>query len=57
MQKPHDLRKLAEWYRGIAAVGHTDECAWRVGFAEYLEKLADEIEHVERRDERRKVVL
>jgi len=56
MQQPRELRKLADWYRGFAKVGHDEGRAWRVSFAEYLEKLADEIKHVGRRDEHQKVI-
>ena len=44
MEKPDDLRKLAEWYRGMAEVGHTDDCGWRKRFAAYLDKRASELE-------------
>lgn len=56
LEQPCSLRKLAAWYRGMADVGHTDERAWRIGFAEYLEKRANEIEHVEKCDEAREVI-
>ena len=45
MEKPDDLRKLAEWYRGMAEVGHTDDCGWRKRFAAYLDKRASELEN------------
>jgi hypothetical protein len=44
MEKPDDLRKLAEWYRGMAEVGHSEDCSWRKRLAEYLEKRAHELE-------------
>jgi len=44
METPHHLRRLAEWYRGFAEVGHTDHREWRVQMAEYLERRADELE-------------
>ena len=56
MQQPQELRKSADWYRGFAKVGHDEDRAWRNSFAEYLEKLADEIEHIGRRDQHRKVI-
>ena len=56
MQQPQELRKLADWYRGFAKVGHDEDRAWRVSFAEYLEKRADEIERVGKRDAHRKVI-
>jgi hypothetical protein len=47
VEKPDDLRKLAEWYRSMAEVGHTDECGWRKRFAEYLERRAALLEKAE----------
>ena len=44
MEKPEDLKKLAEWYRSMAEVGHSDDCGWRKRFAEYLERRAAELE-------------
>lgn len=46
MEKPDDLRKLAAWYRGMAEIGHSDDCGWRQRFAEYLERRAAELEMV-----------
>jgi hypothetical protein len=28
MERPHDLRRLAEWYRSLAPIGHSDEREW-----------------------------
>jgi hypothetical protein len=47
MEKPEDLRKLAEWYRSMAEVGHTDDCGWRQRFADYLERRAAEMEQLQ----------
>ena len=44
VETPEELRKLAEWSRGIAEVGHSDDCGWRHRFADYLDKKAAEIE-------------
>ena len=44
MEDPRDLRRLAEWYRRMGEIGHTDDRAWRVSFADYLERRAREIE-------------
>ena len=49
MEQPHELRELANWYRGWANFGRDEDRAWRGGFADYLEKLAGEIEYVQRR--------
>lgn len=61
VEKPEDLRKLAEWYRSMAEVGHSDHCAWRRRFADYLEKRAAEIESLGHRGsvtpDRRYVIL
>jgi hypothetical protein len=40
VETAEDLRKLAEWYRSMADIGHSDECGWRKRFAEYLERRA-----------------
>jgi len=48
VEHPESLRKLAEWYRAMANVGHTDGCDWRRRFADYLERRATELEHAER---------
>jgi hypothetical protein len=48
MQQPDELRKMAEWYRGYAAVGRDEDRQWRIGFAKYLEKLAADIEQVQK---------
>jgi hypothetical protein len=44
MEDSEHLRKMAEWHRGMARVGHTDSRQWRERFADYLERLADELE-------------
>ena len=44
VEKPEELRRLAEWYRSMAEVGHSDDCGWRQRFADYLEGKAAEIE-------------
>ena len=51
LDNPRELREMAEWYRGMAEVGHTDARAWRIGFADYLDKRAAEIELVQERAE------
>jgi len=44
MENPHDLRKLAAWYHRMAEIGHSDDRAWRMSFADYLERRAREAE-------------
>ena len=44
MDDPAELRKLAEWYRAFAEVGHTDEREGRLLIAEYLERKAKDLE-------------
>lgn len=44
MEDARELRKLAEWYRGFAEVGHTDHREGRLRLAEYLERKADALE-------------
>ena len=44
MEDPHNLRKLAEWYRSMAEIGHSDDRVWRISFADYLERRAREAE-------------
>ena len=39
-----ELRRLAEWYRAFAEVGHSDQREGRLKMAEYLERKADELE-------------
>ena len=46
LEQPHELRELAQWYRGWAEVGNDADRAWRFGFADYLEKRANELEKV-----------
>jgi hypothetical protein len=50
METPHDLRRLAAWYRSFAEVGHSDERAWRLKLADYLDRRADELERAEKRE-------
>ena len=44
MDDSTELRKLAEWYRDFAEVGHTDQRQSRLEFADYLERTAEELE-------------
>jgi hypothetical protein len=44
LDEQHKLRKLAEWYRGWAAVGNDEDRPSRIRHAEYLERRADHIE-------------
>jgi hypothetical protein len=44
MNDARELRKLAEWYRAFADVGHSSERSDRLKFAEYLERRAEELE-------------
>ena len=44
MEDAHELRKLAEWYRAFAEVGHASKRSDRLKFAEYLEHRAVELE-------------
>jgi hypothetical protein len=44
LENPHELREMAEWYRGMAEVGHTDSRESRLFFAEHLERRANDIE-------------
>jgi hypothetical protein len=41
---PHKLKEMADWYRGMAEVGHSDHAATRRTFADYLERCAAELE-------------
>jgi hypothetical protein len=54
LERPHELRELANWFRGWADVGTEGDRAWRDGFVVYLEKVALEIEVVQMRATRRK---
>jgi len=49
VEKPEDLRRLAEWYRSMAEVGHSDDCGWRQRFADYLETCAADLEEADAR--------
>ena len=53
MERPHELRELANWFRGWSDVGTEGDRAWREGLVVYLEKVALEIEDVQMRAERR----
>ena len=44
MGDSRELRKLAEWYRAFAEVGHSEEREGRLKLATYLERRADELE-------------
>jgi len=44
MENSDDLKKLAAWYRHMSQIGHSDSCASRKQFAEYLERRARELE-------------
>ena len=44
MDDARELRKLAEWYRAFAEVGHSSERSDRLEFAEYLECKAKALE-------------
>ncbi len=48
MRRSDQLRDLAEWYRGWAKAGRDEDRAWRLGFADYLEKLATEADAADR---------
>jgi hypothetical protein len=50
MEKPHDLRRLAEWYRSFAEIGHSDEREWRLKLADYLDRKAEELERSAERE-------
>jgi hypothetical protein len=43
-QQPDELREMAQRWRDFAAVGHDEDRDWRIGFAEYLERLAAELD-------------
>jgi len=53
LEQPHELRELASWYRSWAEVGCDEDRAWRIGFADFLEKRAGEIDAVLALAERR----
>ena len=44
MEDARELRKLAEWYRAFAEVGHSEHHEGRLNLAEYLERRAHELE-------------
>jgi len=51
MSDARELRKLAEWYRAFAEVGHSSERLDRLKFADYLECRAEESERNTKREE------
>jgi hypothetical protein len=51
MDDARELRKLAEWYRAFAEVGHSTKRADRLKFADYLEHRAEELESNAERNE------
>ena len=44
MEDARELRKLAEWYRAFAEVGHSEHREDRLELAEYLERRAVELD-------------
>jgi len=50
METPRDLRRLAEWYRSFAEVGHSTDREWRRKLADYLDRRADELERSTKRE-------
>ena len=44
MDDARQLRELAEWYRAFAEVGRTELRADRLKFADYLDRLAEQME-------------
>ena len=44
MENSRDLRRLAEWYRAIAELGHSDEREGRLKLAKYLERKAAQLD-------------
>ncbi len=44
MEDAAELRRLAEWYRAFAEVGHPKERAWRLKFADALDEMVDRLE-------------
>ncbi len=50
MEDAEELRRLAEWYRAFAEVGHPDERPWRLKFADSLDEMADRFERQAKRD-------
>jgi hypothetical protein len=53
MEKPYDLRRLAEWYRSFAPIDHSAEREWRLKLADYLDLRAVELERSAKREEGR----
>ncbi|HLY05718.1 MAG TPA: hypothetical protein VKR31_08225 [Rhizomicrobium sp.] len=50
LEQARELRELASWYRSWDNVGTADERRWRAGFANYLDRLAAEMEFAQMRD-------
>jgi hypothetical protein len=44
LEDARELRKLAQWYRAFAEVGHSDYREGRLKLAEYLDRRAGELE-------------
>jgi hypothetical protein len=44
VEDARELRKLAEWYRAFAEVGHSEHRESRLKLADYLERRAGELE-------------
>ena len=44
MNQLHEIKAQIEWLRGWANFGTAEDRAWREGFIEYLESLAETIE-------------
>ena len=44
MKQLHEIKAQIEWLRGWANFGTVEDRAWREGFIEYLESLAQKIE-------------
>jgi hypothetical protein len=45
VEDARELRKLAEWYRAFAEVGHSEHREDRLKLAEYLERRAAELDN------------
>lgn len=50
----HEIRAQIEWLSGWANFGTAEDRAWREGFIEYLESLAEKIESQEAHTTQRK---
>ena len=53
MEQLHEIKTQIEWLRGWSNFGTADDRAWREGFIEYLQGLAQEIETKQARDVQR----